>query len=187
MWQVEGFHDGIWLLTERERAEADTFESDPLPPFAAASRVAEWFPEGPTEPPSWVLSDACADLGAPSTPDRGPAAPLLRDLLRAALLDGRLTAVRVKQRMPPGDTPSSAPEPPPPPPPAKQDEKTWVEIVLRTRDDDQPIPFKRYRIELPDGSVRQGMLDSNGAARVSGIDPGTCKVTFPDLHETEWT
>ena len=53
-------------------------------------------------------------------------------------------------------------------------------------EDDGPIPSEAYRIELPDGTVRTGRLDSQGRARVHGIDPGNCVVTFPELDEAAW-
>ena len=31
-----------------------------------------------------------------------------------------------------------------------------------------------------------GTLDNNGFARVDGIDPGTCKITFPELDKDAW-
>lgn len=72
------------------------------------------------------------------------------------------------------------------PPHKADDTKTsWVEIELIDQDD-EPVPGERYRIELPDGSVDSGSLDANGIARVEGIDPGTCKVSFPDLDKDAW-
>lgn len=62
---------------------------------------------------------------------------------------------------------------------------TWIEIQL-IGEDGQPIPGEKYRIDLPDGSVREGSLDSKGQARVDGIDPGNCVVTFPALDEEAW-
>lgn len=32
-------------------------------------------------------------------------------------------------------------------------------------------------------NVGTGTLDSKGQARVDGIDPGTCRVTFPNLDK----
>lgn len=46
---------------------------------------------------------------------------------------------------------------------------------------------ERYRIELPDGSVREGTLDAEELARADEIDPGTCIITFPALDEEAWT
>ena len=39
---------------------------------------------------------------------------------------------------------------------------------------------------LPDGSAREGVTDAHGFARFHAIDPGTCDVSFPDLHQDEW-
>lgn len=58
--------------------------------------------------------------------------------------------------------------------------KTWIEIELIDRQG-RPVPKEHYRIELPDGSFEEGLLDSSGRARIDGIDPGVCKVIFPDL------
>lgn len=66
------------------------------------------------------------------------------------------------------------------------DEKvSWIEVEL-VGEDDKPIPGEKYEIELPDGSVASGTLDADGFARVDGIDPGNCKVTFPDLDKDAW-
>ena len=66
------------------------------------------------------------------------------------------------------------------------EEKTsWIEIEL-IDEADEPVPGERYEIELPDGSIAKGTLDQNGFARVDGIDPGTCKVTFPELDKEAW-
>lgn len=64
-------------------------------------------------------------------------------------------------------------------------ELTWIEIRL-IGEDDLPIPNERYRLSLPDGSTREGRLDDKGKARVDGIDPGECEVTFPTLDEEAW-
>lgn len=68
---------------------------------------------------------------------------------------------------------------------AKQ-KKSWIEIEL-VDEDKKPVPGERYRITLPDGTtLAEGTLDEKGRARVEGIDPGTCKVTFPDLDKDAW-
>jgi type VI secretion system secreted protein VgrG len=62
----------------------------------------------------------------------------------------------------------------------------WIEIEL-VDEDGQPVPGERYRITLPDGTtLAEGTLDGKGFARVHGIDPGTCKVTFPNLDGAAW-
>ncbi len=35
---------------------------------------------------------------------------------------------------------------------------------------------------VPVGSIREGLLDMNGQAMIRDIDPGTCKVSFPQLR-----
>jgi type VI secretion system secreted protein VgrG len=67
------------------------------------------------------------------------------------------------------------------------EEKThWIEIKL-VDEDGKPVPGEEYKVTLPDGStVASGTLDEKGRARVEGIDPGSCKVTFPNLDTSAW-
>jgi type VI secretion system secreted protein VgrG len=67
------------------------------------------------------------------------------------------------------------------------EEKThWIEITL-VDEDGKPVPGEEYKVTLPDGStVASGTLDEKGKARVEGIDPGSCKVTFPNLDKDAW-
>jgi hypothetical protein len=54
-------------------------------------------------------------------------------------------------------------------------------------EDDQPIPFERYAITMPDGkNVARGMLDERGFAHVAGSKKGTWIVSFPDLDKEAW-
>ena len=51
----------------------------------------------------------------------------------------------------------------------------------------QPIPGTKYKIILPDGETSiEGTLDGEGKARVDGIDPGGCKIIFPELDKDAW-
>ena len=64
--------------------------------------------------------------------------------------------------------------------------KSWIEIEM-VDEDNKPVPSEKYRITLADGeTVAEGTLDEKGFARVDGIDPGTCKITFPDLDKDAW-
>jgi type VI secretion system secreted protein VgrG len=65
------------------------------------------------------------------------------------------------------------------------EKKSWVEIKLVDKEG-KGLAGERYRVELPDGSVVEGSLDDKGEARVEGIDPGQCKVTFPDRDGKAW-
>jgi type VI secretion system secreted protein VgrG len=62
---------------------------------------------------------------------------------------------------------------------------SWIEIEL-IDEEDEPVPGEKYEITLPDGSVSAGTLDADGFARVDGIDPGSCEVTFPELDKEAW-
>jgi len=70
--------------------------------------------------------------------------------------------------------------------PENKEKKSWIEIEL-VDEAGQPVPGERYVVILPDGTtVAEGTLDEKGFARVEGIDPGTCKVSFPDLDKDAW-
>lgn len=57
---------------------------------------------------------------------------------------------------------------------------TFLEIVLRD-DDGYPIGDETFEVDLPDGHVWSGKLDTAGCARVDGIPRGHCVVRFPLL------
>lgn len=64
--------------------------------------------------------------------------------------------------------------------------KTWIEIQLVDADGN-PVPNEPYRIEAPDGTASEGSTDNNGVARVDGIDPGNCKISFTALDQQAWS
>jgi type VI secretion system secreted protein VgrG len=69
---------------------------------------------------------------------------------------------------------------------ADDPEKTWIEIEL-VDEEGNPVPGERYEITGPDGeTLARGTLDGNGFARVEGLDPGQCTVTFPELDREAW-
>lgn len=62
----------------------------------------------------------------------------------------------------------------------------WIEIELLD-ESGAGVAGEPYEIILPDGGrIARGTLDENGRARVEGIDPGACKVTFPRLDTEAW-
>lgn len=63
-------------------------------------------------------------------------------------------------------------------------EASWLEIELVEAGG--PVPHEPYRVELPDGTVREGKLDARGLARLDGIPRGTCQVGFPRLDARAW-
>ena len=75
-------------------------------------------------------------------------------------------------------------------PPQSQEEaekkKSWIKIKL-VDEEDEPVSGERYKVTLPDGTtVAEGSLDEKGCATVEGFEPGSCKVTFPDLDKNSW-
>jgi hypothetical protein len=75
-------------------------------------------------------------------------------------------------------------------PPQTEEEKakkpSWIEIEM-VDEADKPVTGMAYRITLPDGeTVADGTLDEKGFARVDGIEPGSCKITFPQLDQDAW-
>ncbi len=63
--------------------------------------------------------------------------------------------------------------------------KSWIAIRLVDHKG-RPVPGEEYRIVLPDGTAVEGDLDQRGFVRINGIDPGTCKIAFPNLDRTSW-
>ena len=74
---------------------------------------------------------------------------------------------------------------PPPDPVNNCPRKSWIEIHLED-EDGNPIYGEEYKVIEPGGREVTGALDAKGLARIDGIDPGQCKVTFPRLHHKEW-
>jgi hypothetical protein len=62
---------------------------------------------------------------------------------------------------------------------------SWIEIEL-VDEDNKPVPGEPYKITTSDNKVAEGTLDNKGFARVDGIEPGSCKVTFPKLDKDAW-
>jgi hypothetical protein len=75
----------------------------------------------------------------------------------------------------------------PPQTPAEKATKTsWIEIKL-VDEQNNPVPGEPYSITLSDGeTVAEGTLDEKGFARIDGIEPGTCQITFPQRDTAAW-
>ena len=72
------------------------------------------------------------------------------------------------------------------PPATAAKPKHWIAIRL-LGEDNSPVAWEEYRIELPDKKVVRGYTDSDGYARVDGIaDAGQCMVSFPALDKDAW-
>ena len=71
-------------------------------------------------------------------------------------------------------------------PPKKEEKKKkeWIEVVVKD-ENGKPIIGEKYEIELPDGFIKRGVTDMNGKVKLQGLDPGQCKITFPDRADSE--
>lgn len=102
---------------------------------------------------------------------------------------GEVEKVKAEQRQAQAGKYGSAKTKPHQPPKSKEEKaakKSWIEIQLVDKKG-QPVPGEAYRVTLTDGeTVAEGTLDEKGFARVDGIEPGTCKVTFPNLEKQAW-
>jgi hypothetical protein len=58
--------------------------------------------------------------------------------------------------------------------------RTWVQFKLIDENGD-PVPSVAYTVKLPDGSMQEGKLDSQGLVRFDNIDPGQCEITFTEI------
>jgi len=65
------------------------------------------------------------------------------------------------------------------------EEKHYIEIEL-VDDEGKPVADEAWFVELPDGSTKSGRTDARGFARIDGVDPGTAKVTFPDMDKNAY-
>ncbi len=86
---------------------------------------------------------------------------------------------------PAGSPAQSCGSPPPADTVVSPDKKHWIAIEL-VDELGKHVPYEDYRITLPDGTPIEGTLDDRGRAKINGIDPGNCKVTFPNLDKELW-
>lgn len=66
-----------------------------------------------------------------------------------------------------------------------KEKKAWIEIILVDAEG-KPVPGAKYRITPPGGTPTEGTLNEHGQAGLYQIEPGNCKITFPDLDKDAW-
>ena len=102
---------------------------------------------------------------------------------------GEMEKIKAEQRQTKTGKYGSTPIKPHKPTTADEDEGkklSWIEIELVDKKN-KPVSGETYRVTLPDGeTVVEGTLDEKGFARVDGIAPGSCKITFPNLEKQAW-
>ena len=63
----------------------------------------------------------------------------------------------------------------------KLKDEGWIEIVFVDAGM-EPIADAEYDIKLADGGAKSGKTDKKGSARLEGIMPGECQVSFPNAE-----
>jgi len=180
-WCLRDPHGPVWLV---RRGTTPLVGGERIEGWQAARMVDEWFPvaagiDGHHD----TASEICRVLDPnPFTPRHGD---WPRRLLREALSTGQLEAFRAPRTDVGGvfqtEEDDAKGEP-------KTGEKlTWIGIkVVDDSDPPQPVPGVRFRVVLPDGTERTGKLDAVGEAKLTGVEPGTCKISFPETDDDDW-
>lgn len=70
--------------------------------------------------------------------------------------------------------------------PEEETKKTEIDFQLLDQNG-EPVKNENYKVTLPGGGVMTGKTDNEGKVHIAGIDPGSCKVSFPDIHEDDWS
>lgn len=63
--------------------------------------------------------------------------------------------------------------------------KSWIKLKL-VDEEGKPVPGEAFEIKTSDGKYRSGSLNNKGQALISGIEQGSCEVTFPRLDKDAW-
>ena len=128
---------------------------------AVASKMAETLAKSATDRSLWAqITEAVARPG---------------DKARIVLLKWKPAAAA------PAPAVAAPPSKPAPPPVAKL---SWIEIEI-VFDDGTPFAGNCV-VELPGGVRTEGAPDNEGLIRMENLDPGSCKVSFPDLDAAVW-
>ncbi|WP_426756551.1 carboxypeptidase regulatory-like domain-containing protein [Myxococcus sp. Y35] len=174
-----------WLVVPSVDLERLQAKHAPVPDVFVTSSLKRWLatPAAHTLYAMYEALGGTRPLGL-SGLERSRYEQRLQQRLTEAFTQGELVALAVER---PVLLPAPWPEPPPPQTEeAPVEEQTWLAIELKD-EEGKPVPHARYRVTLPDGSTREGTLNKNGYARVDGVNPGQCEVTFPELDGQSWS
>lgn len=108
----------------------------------------------------------------------------LRRRLEQAFDTGELIALEV-QRPALGYVARRKKQQAPPPAAEPTPESSFIGVQL-VDGQGNPVPGARFRLTFPDGSTRDGRLNTQGCIHVEGVTPGTCQISFPDFDGDAW-
>ena len=118
---------------------------------------------------------------AMATSPEAPEAPAGADTVE----HGKDTTYAGGEELEPAETPAEVAGETFEPEETEETEASWIDIEL-IDEEGMPVPGERYRVTDSEGTVKEGTLDANGRAHVTGIAPGPCEITFPRLDLTAW-
>ena len=126
------------------------------------------------------LSASTARSDASELDAGSPRADAIGQEILSAAYAGLIIARRREMRsvVIPLDAPSQAVLGPESSQDVAEDTKSWVGLTLVDQTG-TPVPNRPYRVIKPDGTTVDGLLDSNGAAIIQGLDPGNCQIWCP--------
>ncbi|MEP6897883.1 MAG: type VI secretion system tip protein TssI/VgrG [Rhodanobacter sp.] len=130
-----------------------------------------------------TISGAMVLINSGGAAGSGSAGSLVSPMavLAAAVADhadpGKIPAWKSDGKESKADAPTHAPDP---------DKTHYIEIAL-VDEAGKPVAGESVRVTLPDGkTLAEGCTNEKGEYKVSGIDPGSCQICFPDLDENAW-
>lgn len=176
-WTIDGDASGLVLTAWGDERPAEGVRLD--------AREAEWLLGRILGLGGWrgaagrALTEAARYVAARHAVRLGVRADEPRQVVTAALARGLLVGWRVEARHQATEGGDGAGEDAELLAAGELRRKTWIEIEL-TDMDGNPVPGERYRIKLPDGTVREGALDTNGRAYFGELDPGSAEIVWPD-------
>jgi len=63
--------------------------------------------------------------------------------------------------------------------------KTFVALELVDQDG-EPVVGRRFRVVTGNDIVHEGTTNAEGKARVRDVDPGTCRIVFPEIYPEDF-
>ncbi len=168
-WQTHGHRYRLC----RGRVKLEGWQQ--LPPFQALSVVRAQLADAQAR--SMLLAALRGQSQWGLSPNWADPAVLERELelQRIIVLDQAIAALpagRIPVKQPPAPLPSSEP----------RRARAWIAVtVVDDRVPARPLAGARFRLTLPDGSVREGVLNGQGHLRVDDIEPGKCWLELSDL------
>ena len=193
-------HKKKWLLCRGAEIIVVTRRTDVYPEEARASAlrlsaadVEKWMSNPNNRQTIFEMHEDVRGAGAAEQLEEGPeeeTTARVIDWLAGTLRRRELLAFRVPRRFlgqSPSDSDAKDGETVVTTPPRfdRDARKSWIEIEL-VDSLGAPVANERFRLELPDGTFYEAMLDGQGRARVSDIDAGLCEINFPDRDASEW-